>query len=53
MISDELRNFKPYAIPVRIVTYKSITDNRVQELKDELKDTMTKIGMKVVGECII
>ena len=26
MISNELRNFKPYAMPVRVIKYKSITD---------------------------
>ena len=51
MISDEQRNYKPYAIPVRVVTYKSITDDKVLKLKEELKDAMTQIGMKVVGEC--
>ena len=51
MISDELRNFKPYAIPVRVVTYKGITDDKVQELKDELKGVMKNIGMNVVGKC--
>lgn len=49
MISDELRNFKPYAIPVRVVAYRSITDDKVQELKEELKDAMKNIGMNVVG----
>ena len=49
MISDELRNFKPYAIPVRVVAYRSITDDKVQELKEELKDAMKNIGMNFVG----
>ena len=40
MISDELRNFKPYAVPVRVIKYKSITDAMLLELKKELQKTM-------------
>lgn len=40
MISDELRNYKPYAVPVRVVKYKSITDAKVRELKEELRKAM-------------
>lgn len=53
MISDELRNKKPYAIPVRILTYKSITDAQMRELRDELKMSMDKIGMTVVGMLLV
>lgn len=53
MISDEPRMYKPYAVPVRVLTYTSITDDKVQSLKDELKDAMTSIGMKVVGKFTI
>jgi hypothetical protein len=34
MISEEVRNRKPYAIPVRILTYSSITDAKLRTLKD-------------------
>jgi hypothetical protein len=53
MISDEYRNFKPYAVPVQVLAYKSITDVKVQKLKNELKAAMTEIGMKVVGKYTI
>lgn len=33
---------------MQILTYSSITDDKVQEVKDKLKDVMTKIGMKVI-----
>lgn len=50
MISDELRDFKPYAIPVRVITYKSISDGKLRDLKNELKTEMKKLGMKVIGK---
>ena len=49
MVSDELRNFKPYAIPVRVLIYTSLTDMNARDLKDELKGTMEDIGMVTVG----
>ena len=49
MISDELRNFKPYAIPVRVLKYKSITDAKIRELRDELRRIMKECGMTTVG----
>lgn len=49
MISDELRNSKPYAVPVQFLSYKSITDGKVRELEKELENVMTSIGMTVVG----
>ena len=49
MISDEQRNSKPYAIPVRVIKYKSITDSRLRVLTDELKTDMKRVGMKTVG----
>lgn len=50
MISDELRNFKPYAIPVQFLSYKSITDAKTRDLAKQLEDAMTRIGMIVVGQ---
>ena len=50
MISDELRNRKPYAIPVRFLTYSSITDAKLRELEKDLVNAMEKIGMTVVGK---
>lgn len=49
MISDEFRNFKPYAIPVRVIKYKSITDGKLRELREELRSLMNAIGMTTVG----
>ena len=47
MVSDELRNFKPYAVPV--LKYCSLTDQNARDLKDELKTAMEDIGMLTVG----
>ena len=52
MVSDELRHFKPYAIPVRVLKYTSLTDKNAWELKDELKITMKNMGMVTVGDCV-
>ena len=49
MIADECRNLKPYAVPVRVLPFKSVTDKKVREL-EELRNAMTSIGMPVVGE---
>lgn len=50
MISDEQRNQKPYAVPVRFIKYKSITDEKLRNLEDELKERMKAMGMVPVGE---
>ena len=50
MIPDELRNRKPYAIPVQFLPYKSITDAKLIELASNLQDVMEKNGMTVVGK---
>jgi hypothetical protein len=49
MISEEQRNIKPYAIPVRFLTYSSITDKTVRDLKRQLVDEMRKLDMPSVG----
>lgn len=49
MISDELRNFKPYAVPVHVLKYKSITDAKMRELKEELRKAIIECGMTTVG----
>ena len=49
MVADERRDMKPYAIPVRALLFKSITDAKVRELRDELKVAMENLGMVVVG----
>ena len=50
MIADELRNRKPYAIPVRFMPYRSLTDAKLRELEFQLEEAMRKIGMTVVGK---
>ncbi|CAB4001792.1 Hypothetical predicted protein [Paramuricea clavata] len=40
LVSDEWRNFKPYAIPVRGLKYSSLTDKNVRDLKEKLKTAM-------------
>ncbi|KAL9977310.1 hypothetical protein ACROYT_G014700 [Oculina patagonica] len=48
--SDELRNYKPYAPPVCVLKYKSITDAKLRELKEELRHAMNKSGMTTADE---
>ena len=50
MIADDSRNVKPYAVPVRVLPFKSVTDKKVRELEEELRNAMTSIGMPVVGK---
>ena len=50
MIADEARNFKPYALPVRVLPYQSMTDRRLKELEVELRTAMVNLGMVVVGK---
>ena len=49
MVADERRDMKPYAIPVRALPFKSITDAKVRQLRDELKLEMVNLGMVVGG----
>ncbi|XP_073247312.1 uncharacterized protein [Porites lutea] len=49
MVADERRDMKPYAIPVRALPFKSITDAKVRQLRDDLKLEMENLGMVVVG----
>ena len=50
MISDEARNTKPYALPVRFMPVRCVTDAKMRLLREELRTEMTKIGMTVVGK---
>ena len=52
MVSDEQRSSKPYAIPIRALPYKSITDDMVRRLRDEIhvRDAMHELGMLAVGK---
>ena len=49
MIADELRNHKPYAIPVRFMPYMSLTDGKLRELEIQLENAMRSKGITVVG----
>lgn len=48
-IADELRNRKPYAVPLRFMPYKSLTDSKLRDLELELEEAMRNAGMTVVG----
>jgi len=50
MISDEKRNRKPYALPVRYIPYRTIKDQFVRDLNKELKEKMVERGLHVVGK---
>ena len=49
MLSDEKRSSKPYAIPVRYVTYNSIKDQFVRGINRELKEDMVRVGLTLAG----
>ena len=49
MISEERRDMKPYAVLVRALPFKSITDAKVRELKDELVTRVKYAGLTNVG----
>ncbi len=46
MISDEQRNKKPYAIPGQYVPYKSLTNQKAQELADGVKEKWWSLAWK-------
>ena len=48
MVSDEPRNMKPCAIPVRVMPFHSLTNAKVEELRDGLKVAMIEKGFVVV-----
>jgi len=49
MIAHEFRNRKPYAIQIRFMPYKSITDSQLREAEMQLEVAMRNEGMTVVG----
>ena len=53
MIADELHNRKPYAIPVRFMPYRSLTDSKLRELELQLEEAMRNMGMTVVGMYLV
>ena len=50
MISDEQRNSKPYAIPIRFLPYQSISDEKLRALEIEIEEKMRSIDMVPVGK---
>lgn len=50
MISSELRDIKPYALPVQCLPYHSITQQQLRQLVSKLVKEMTSRGMKVAGK---
>lgn len=50
MIADELRNTKPYAIPIQFIPIKSITDQQIRLLELEVETAMKSIEMVPVGK---
>ena len=49
MVSSEKRDTKPYAVPVRVLPFHSLSDQKVMDLRDELKDALIARGLIVVG----
>ena len=50
MISSELRNKKPYAVPVQCIPYAGIRESDIRQLINLLIKEMVGIGMKVAGK---
>ena len=53
MISSELRNSKPYAIPVQCLPYASLKERDIRHMVNSLIEEMVKLGMNVAGEYIL
>lgn len=55
MISTELHNKKPYALPVQCFPYDGLKENDLRRLITELIKEMVAHGMKVAGiaTCIL
>ena len=49
MISSELRDKKPYALPVKCIPYAGLTETDLQKLVNKLVNTMVTHGLKVAG----
>lgn len=50
MLSDERRQKKPYALPVRYIPYRSLKDQFVRDFTRDVKQHMTNRGLAVVGK---
>lgn len=49
MIANELRNAKPYAVPIQFLSCKSITDEHIRNLEVDIEESMKSNGMVPVG----
>ncbi|XP_028512968.1 uncharacterized protein LOC114574477 [Exaiptasia diaphana] len=49
MVSDEKRNKKPYALPVKFVPCRTLKDQYLRDLTRDLKLRLTQRGLAVVG----
>ena len=49
ILSDERRQRKPYALPVRFVPYRGLRDQYVRYLTRSIKEHMTQRGLVLVG----
>ncbi len=49
MIAAESRDIKPYAVLVRALPFKGISDAKVRELRDQLVEKMQEKGLVTVG----
>ena len=50
MISSELRDQKPYAIPVQCIPYAGLKEQDIRRIVNCLINEMMKLGMKVAGK---
>ena len=50
MISSELRNHKPYAVPVQCVPYAGLRESDMRRMVSYLVQEMVQMGMKVAGK---
>lgn len=50
MISSELRNTKPYAVPVQCLPYRSMKHHQLRNIVCTLIKEMKQRGMRVAGE---
>ena len=53
MISSDLRDCKPYALPVQCLPYAGMNEETIRRLVNELLMEMVGYGMKVAGELCI
>ena len=51
MISSELRNHKPYALPVQCLPYAGMKEVDIRHLINSLIQEMVNLGMIVRGMC--